>query len=533
MKKMLLLIALFGTQITSAQSEKRLSSKLEKVTVYEQGARFERSASTMLKAGSQTIVFYGLPINLDPGSIQIGSNQKLELLSIQAGNSIAENRNKTEAQKKLEADLEKQQLERDNIVAQQDAYRLEAQFLSNNTKLGGDQGYSLEELKQISTYAREQKLKNQLEQQQLGRQLNAVNLRINEINQELALLNRRRSLISGEITVKLNSPQNQNCRFNLVYSSQSNASWSSEYNLDFTDLDKDLGLKHKAAIYQSSGEDWNNVQLMLVTGSPRLNTVMPIIQPQYVNFLYRNGKQKVQRMATREITSTAGQASGVISSDEATYRALDSKNFQVNNQQNRIEYQAPQAYSIAHSKSESIVLREIKLKAEYEYQATPALDPAAYLMAIVQDWEQHRLLAGNVSIYNQGLFIGSSYINFDATSDSLMLSLGQDPGIKINYERIFGKKSKSFLGSDRIDEYEYEISLNNLKNNEVPIRIYDRVPISQNDDIRIKHEIENGGKIRDPKTGIIEWEMNLAPKKEQKIKFSYELRYPKDQQVNH
>ena len=531
---MLLLIALFGTQISSAQSEERLSSKLEKVTVYEQGARFERSASTMLKAGSQTIVFYGLPINLDPGSIQIGSNQKLELLSIQAGNSIAENRNKTEAQKKLEADLEKLQLERDNIAAQQEAYRLEAQFLSNNTKLGGDQGYSLEELKQISTYAREQKLKNQLEQQQLGRQLNAVNLRINEINQELALLNRRRSLISGEITVKLNSPKNQNCRFNLVYSSQSNASWSSTYNLDFTDLNQDLGLKHKAAIYQSTGEDWNNVQLTLVTGSPQQNTAMPILQPSYVNFVYRGQASKqVKRMAYREITSVAGQAAGVTSSDDASFKPMDSKNFQVNNQQNRIEYQAPQAYSIAHSKSESIVLRELKLKAEYEYQATPALDPAAYLMAIVQDWEQHRLLAGNVSIYNQGLFIGSSYINFDATSDSLMISLGQDPGLKINYERIFGKESKSFLGSDRIEEYEYAISLNNLKNNEVPIRIYDRIPISQNDDIRIKHEIENGGKIRDPKTGIIEWELNLAPKKEQKIKFSYELRYPKDQQVNH
>ena len=153
-------------------------------------------------------------------------------------------------------------------------------------------------------------------------------------------------------------------------------------------------------------------------------------------------------------------------------------------------------------------------------------------MAIVKNWEQHQLLDGSIAIYNQGLFIGSSFMSFQSTQDSLQISLGKDPSISVDYKRVFNKEGKSFLGSDRIQEYDYEILLRNRKAKTINLRLYDRVPVSQNDDIKIEHELQNGGIMSDPKSGIIEWSLKLPPNEEKKLRFQYEIRYPKDYQIN-
>ncbi|MCR9152812.1 MAG: DUF4139 domain-containing protein [Bacteroidetes bacterium] len=517
-----------------AQSDKRIASKLESVTIFEQGARFERNASLKLSPGNHRLVFYGLPITINPSSIQIGSDRKLDLLSIQTSNSGSENPLKQEEIGKLEAQIAKLNLTRENTEAQIEALRLENEFLTKNTQLGGTSGYSLSELQQISQYARSQKLKNQLEQQKLHRELRETSSAISKTQTELSKIKQLSSKLSGEIIVKLNNPTDQNCKFNIVYSIANNASWSNAYNLYFKQLTEGLALSHKASIYQSTGEDWNNVALRLVTGNPRQNISMPRESPAYVNFIYRNQVQAssdAPRMH-RDVETASVQAQGKANEKDRYFNNLNSKSFQVNNQQNRIEFLAPKRYTIKSDESESIILRDIALDAKYEYQASPRLDPAAYLIATVNDWEKHQLLPGELSIYNQGLFIGSTYLNPQVTSDSLMFSLGQDPSIKIAHNRIFSKESKSFLGSDRIDEYSYEISLNNLKTNSLKIRVFDRIPVSQNEDIKIKYVLNDEAKLSQANNGIIEWEIELQAKKERKISFSYEIRYPKDQSIN-
>ncbi len=527
MKNWLFLFLVTTVFQTQAQNIHRLSSKLETVTVYEQGANFERSATVNLAQGSQKIVFNNLPLGIDPNSIQIGSNKKLELLSIQNSVTPEEDRSKPVRLLELEKEIEQLEQQKEEVLAHQEALRLENEFLAKNTSLGGNQGYSLIELREISQYAKEQKLKNQLQQQAKKREMQSIQEKLVELQKEAGQLRYKMNRLSGEIIVKLNNPQNQNCKFHLAYTLRNGVSWVSSYNLYFENLGQDLKLNHKAKIYQNSGEDWEQVKLQLVTGTPNQNTQMPIVLPGFVNF-------QSQFLGQRRDNYFDGAAKAESLNEVVVeYKApLVGKDFNLVTQQTRTEFLAPNRYSIANETNESISLRDLRLTANFEYQASPALDAAAYLVAIVKDWEKLQLLNGEMSLYNQGLYIGSNYMNFNQAADSIMISLGKDPSINIKHERVFSKESKSFLGSDRIDEYRYELTLLNRKSNDLKIRVYDRVPISQNEDIRIKHQIGQNGKIPNPETGVIEWTLNLQPGKSKTLEFGYEIRYPKDQQIN-
>ena len=54
----------------------------------------------------------------------------------------------------------------------------------------------------------------------------------------------------------------------------------------------------------------------------------------------------------------------------------------------------------------------------YAYSIVPKLDPDAFLMARVTDWEDMNLMAGTARVYFDNSYIGESYINPRATNDT-------------------------------------------------------------------------------------------------------------------
>lgn len=529
MKNWLVLIALIQVQVAPAQSDHNLKSKIEHVTVYEQGARFERSTRVSLNKGMHKISFHNLPTALDVNSIQVASSEALELVSVQKIYLPLDQIDDSPEIKALEKRLKELSLASDQLKAEKESLELENEFLKQNTQLGGQNGFSLQELQTISTYAREQKLKNQKSQQRIKREQEKIAQETRQISQELSELKQLKKQLSAAILIKVNSPQNQLYHFSIVYSINSLAGWSSKYNLHFKDLDQDLKLSHNAHIYQNTGEDWTNVQLSLVTGAPKQNITVPQIQASYLNFIHPFKTMLNASYGSRAKGQAAPASADAIVMEESN--GLISKDFKLQEMVSRSRFEAPQNYSIPNDSEESIKLRELKLKANYSYQSSPLIEAQAYLVAYIQDWEKFQLQNGPMAIYNQGLYLGQSFQDFNSSQDSILISLGQDPSIKIEHERLFSKDGKSFLGSDKIENYEYAIRINNTKSEPIRIRIYDRIPVSQNESISVKHDLNDRGRIIEPKKGIILWELRLDPKEQDRLNFDYQIRYPKDRQI--
>src|SRR5205085_12519788 len=71
---------------------------------------------------------------------------------------------------------------------------------------------------------------------------------------------------------------------NLSYFAR-NASWKPSYDLRAKDIKGQVSLLYKASVTQNTGENWENVHVMLSTGNPTLGGNKPELVPWYLSFL--------------------------------------------------------------------------------------------------------------------------------------------------------------------------------------------------------------------------------------------------------
>lgn len=179
----------------------------------------------------------------------------------------------------------------------------------------------------------------------------------------------------------------------------------------------------------------------------------------------------------------------------------------------------------------TLEIDNFELPADYQYYAAPELNENVFLTATVREWEQYDLLQGEANIYFEGSYAGKTQINPTATSDSLNLSLGVDPNVVVKRERLNNLKSTSFFGGNRIVERGFSLEVKNNKSTAINLLLEDRVPITQNKEIKVD-DIETGDAKYDENTGILKWKIKLEPKASAKKQFSYEVRFPKGRTIN-
>lgn len=190
-------------------------------------------------------------------------------------------------------------------------------------------------------------------------------------------------------------------------------------------------------------------------------------------------------------------------------------------------------YSIPTSPSEitTIEINTFNVPSEYEYYAAPLLVQNVYLTAKLKQWESFDLLPGEAKVYFAGSFAGNTYINPQQTEEELVLSLGIDPTLVVERKQINDLKDRSFFGNTRIIKRNYEITIRNNKSSVVDVTLLDRIPISQNRDIKVE-SLSYGNASLDDKTGVVTWKVNLPANKSEKRNISYEVKYPRDKFIN-
>ena len=109
--------------------------------------------------------------------------------------------------------------------------------------------------------------------------------------------------------------------------------------------------------------------------------------------------------------------------------------------------------------------------------------------------------------------------------------MGVDSNLIIERKQINNIKDKSFLGGTRIIDRNYEIILRNNKPTDVIVKTFDRIPISENKEIKVEKENIDGATY-DEKTGILYWQLSVSPKQAVKKQLSYEVKYPKNKKIN-
>lgn len=189
-------------------------------------------------------------------------------------------------------------------------------------------------------------------------------------------------------------------------------------------------------------------------------------------------------------------------------------------------------YSIASDGDiTAIEINTFKLEAEYEYFAAPIVNQNVFLTATFSNWEQFNLMPGEASVYFKGTYAGKTTIDPYTTKKEMTVSLGIDQNITVTRKQNKDFKNKSFTGSNRILNRLYDLEAKNNKATSINLKLMDRVPISQNNAIKVS-DIETFNAHYDDKKGLVTWKINLKAKETVKESFSFRVKYPKEKRIS-
>ena len=611
--RLFLLFALLVPAALAQPADQPVASRIEQVTVYQNGARIERFAETRLRPGTTDLVFGDLPPGLDASRVEVVGEGDFTLLGVATRRDYADT---TAARPDVERLRSRIAVLDDTLAALRirlDVLAQEQQLLLANQDLGPNT--TVAEIRAAAEFYRSRLTDIKLREQALRGHMATFTAERARIAGEIGqLTGRGQGNVPSAIVVTVGTAQAGAAQFRLRYV-VGGASWQPRYDARVAALDRLLDLTFNAAVEQHTGEDWQNVRLTLSTGDPYARATQPTLVPLRLGFSYPSQRRRqaqgrveygayvtnptvvtgtVRDAATGEglpganviVTGTQiGTATdvdgryrldlppgtrgtiraafvgyfdmaGSLRSDHVDFYLAQGQSLQevvvsysrdameggVSNlpapppveqveRTTTVEYVINTPYTLPSDGRPRVVeVQKLALPARYTYYTAPRVDRAAYLTARLPDWDRHGLQPGDVNLYLEGAFVGSTHLDSRTPDDTLTLSLGRDAGVVVARTQVEAQRKRSFFGNRVAVGRGYRIEVRNTRTRPVEVVIEDQIPLSADSDISVEHSIEGGG-VLDEETGIVRWTRALAPGETATVAFSYEVRHPRGRSV--
>ncbi|MBQ9254290.1 MAG: DUF4139 domain-containing protein [Bacteroidales bacterium] len=549
MKKVFLsLVLVCGVYLSYSQNE--VKSKLEKVTIYPNKALVEKSVKVNLVKGDNKFIITQNATNVTSNAIHFSSSEDWFITS--QNTQIQNLPEKEVAKKSLPQNVYSQYL-----VLKDKLDNLNAQITDNESLIGTItyQKTALNNLKavkntqeidtistiktQFSFQREEMKNLNKLYNDAVAKSTELYyqkNSTLREIESLIKKYVGGKKILTNENSILVSIYSNKNLQNETLTYSYTVYGVGSRYFYDVM-LDEQT---HKAvfslknSVYQNTGENWKDCEIVFSTSEGEYAGFDAELQPYYLDYnetkpqvKYRTYQNNVVRAKTVRAESTMAME------DVATYDAnyLSGSSVMQNLSLNK-EYTLSTPQSIATNEDVlTIPLYNEQTKAYFSRFSTPKNEEKVFYTALLPDWEDLGLLDSECDVYLNNRFISKSYINTSGTSDTMRFSVGDDKNIKVTRKlRKTSPTEKGFLSKDIIETATITITIKNTKNESVELSLKDQIPISSNSEIKITDMDLASGDLN-ANTGVVRWNVNLAPKEEKKIVFSYTVKYPKGHKV--
>jgi len=534
MKRVFLLFLLLSG-MAHAQKPVFTTAKVKAATVYFNAAEISQTANVTLPAGTSEIVVKNVADYLNESTVQIGAPASLTVLSVQFTRdyiSEFEADETSPAITKVRDSIKLVQKEIQRIGVLKNSELKTIELLDKNRVIAGQNvGLSVAELIKLADYSK-------AKYTEANTAYNTLTDKEQKLNELLVKLNSRLDVntkqaektSSGKLVLQVMNEQAGSIPLDITYLSP-NASWSPFYDLRAENTSGPINMLYKAQVVQQTGIDWKKVKLTLSSGMPNQNNQAPLLSAWFLRF-GNNLAGRVNGVAVNTIASDKVQLEEVVVVGYGTKRKDIGDYTTINENQLSISFDIDIQYDIlSNGKKHSVSLKEIKLPATYRHYAVPKVEKEAFLLAEISDYSKYNLLKGEANIIFEGMYIGKTYIDPNQTSDTLNLSMGRDKKVSIKREKVVDKSGTKFLSSYKEQTFTYETTIRNNKKEAVQLTLKDQFPVSTDKEIEIELLQTDKGKAN-AETGVLTWELKLAPGETKKIRISYKVKHPKDKFID-
>ncbi len=302
-----------------------------------------------------------------------------------------------------------------------------------------------------------------------------------------------------------------------------------------------LELTRRASIQQASGESWDDVALTLSTTRPTAGASAPELRPMTVDFEPEFVPRPMASPAPASVSARSMADDGAMaeaageSAPEEPARKLKAVVRQVNAEIMTAPFQAlfavPGRTTIANTgEAKRVQLQTDLIEPELAVKTTPKEDAKAYLYAkLMLPKTSSPMLPGEVSLFRDGTFVGTNKLPVLSPGEEHELGFGIDDLVRVKHALLEEKRGETgLISTSKTDSRNYRITIKNMHERAVNLVVFDQIPASQNQDIRVelnsrtpptKQNVED-------KRGVLAWESKLEPDGEQVIDFGYRVTWP-------
>ncbi len=535
-------------------AEVELSSKIDRVTVYPDGALVTRLGKASLLQGVSQIVLRGLPAGIDPASIRVEAqgDGPFAIGSVDVRQVPGEARPAVNAA--LEGKIRALQGEKAALEGQVSAVEAKRATIENFGKTGPDKlGPDGKALPVGDWPAIFDAIGTALVKVQ-GELLTLRN-RIADAEAEIAALEKARphgpraGQPRREVAIAVEAKAPVAAEIAVSYR-VSGASWLPVYEARLTTGNlnggAEIAFTRRAELRQRTGEDWSEVAVELSTTRSAQGTRAPELNPLRIAFyeppvVYEERARALRQESERAARPPALAIAPAPAAPEPAADALQKQQAEV--QTASVSAGAYQASFIVPGRvsippdgsSKAVVLTQGKVRPELSARATPELEEKAYLEASFSHEDEAPLLAGEVYLHRDGAYIGKGRLRQVAPGDKVELGFGADDRLKVTRVPVRRRENDSgWLGATRTDQREFKTVVKSLHAQPVKLTVTERVPFSENSAITVEllsQSTPPTEKQVGDKRGVSAWSFELAPGAQKEIRLAYRIKYPGDREV--
>ncbi|MBL8018296.1 MAG: DUF4139 domain-containing protein, partial [Leptospirales bacterium] len=175
-----------------------------------------------------------------------------------------------------------------------------------------------------------------------------------------------------------------------------------------------------------------------------------------------------------------------------------------------------------------VSLFDVDLVAQKIYECVPVHQPFGYLTGHIKYKNDKPLLPGPAQVFHGDDFTGEAILPEVGNNQDIALALGSTEDIKVTRTENRFQETAGLLSGDLLYRVEIQIKIKNARREGITIDAYDRIPVSEDDRIKIEDKGVNiTPALRTPE-GLMRFRLNVAAGTEQIITFKYNLRHSKE-----
>jgi uncharacterized protein (TIGR02231 family) len=485
---------------------------VKEVTLFPNSAKISETAKINPQCFGKCKTVIILPSQADPESLVVSlppqSRVKIEDVQIKPA----------QVQDEIKiADLRKQitslQNERKEKQAKLQALEAQLQFWQAQTK--AKTKTVADSYKLADAIGKNVRISNQ-EKFVIETQLEKIDKNIKKLQEELNQAAGHKET-AWEIILTLSGSNQNEISFSYTYS-LAGCGWLPLYRIEALPADKSVSFSWEAEIWQSSGEDWKQVQLNLATLQPLMNVNPPeipawIIKPHKLYKASRSKNVAAAPLMEKDSTSddeALGAAPAETQNTTYSVWSLGKKNIPAGDRQR-------------------LKIKDESWPAEFLFLARPAINPQAFVRAQVKLAQPAEIPPGQAIFVIDGAVLGKREFSFADSEGTFFF--GTSPMISVTSSTIADQSGEKTIFQDKqTRSWQWMIEAKNSSNADIKLRIEEPVPQARDKRIHLNFK-QNPEPAEKDHTKFV-WLLDVPAGQKKTIQNNIELEAPSNMDID-